>query len=433
MKIVSGYKNAFGPSRNFTGKMGQFGDTTGGDETQYADAEDGTPVVVDTSESDPNDAGDMRDAGADTLAKGASGAASDNGGNIPPEYMGDPIFLSASTVLSSGSSLQTPNQEALRNPFPFVVEVCEIRFLLTTVLSTTGYVAPNPYNSPAGNVGVILSLSGETITQAANGIPINLLCPGQQLNAESVAYGSAAGNTLASFVGAFAGSYRLVLKTPIKLLPNELLDVQLSSLGVLNSSVTVQVSYLGRTRADLPIPDKRVLPYFASFNADSLYQPTTGDAPNVVVSKETDLQNVFDQSIRINRFVGRINGFYFTASTPREAGAPGPGLVGPFTEFTDSSCSGQINAHNGYLPGSDKVLCGMTKSTGTPTIAPNTPFRLAFDGMTRSWELDDVLAPRGYYIAQVEVDPPSENIDHAQAPVYIAIGMHAERTVAVGS
>ena len=432
MKFTKGYRNPSGASKFFTGRLGNLppvdGDRYDPADHAAADALDNASRIAGASGYVQQDPSTVEGDG-DTVPPNMP---VDDGDDVPPEYLGAPFQQYAYTYINSGSSEDTPNQEALRNPYDSVVEVCEFRFSVATTLAEG---AAN-YNSPAGVVGVSLSVGEDKITSGGGGIPLNLICPGQPLNAESVAYASTVFGTVDNISGstspsdaAYMSVHRLVLRTPLLLMPSELINLQFSLLGVLNSDVAIGVSYLGRVRPDLAIPKTRIVPYIACSLSPALTQ-TSATAPQIAQAPESDLQNPLDSALRINRFVGRINGFFYTTPAVGDATAT-VGQAAGFTEFTDSAVSGATQGATTY-PGSDRIFVTMTKSTGTPTI-PRSPFRLAFDAFTRAWEVDDMLIPGGFYRPTIELSPPDAGVSLATGSIFTAIAMHGERVESVGN
>lgn len=360
---------------------------------------------------------------------GAFGGAGDagslaNAADVSPEYEGNPLILTGSAVVQPKMSAGV-NNEALRNPFDFPIEIHELRFTAFSLLVLTG--ATYLYQSPMPSLGVSLALEGDPAVVTKNFVPIYTICPGQQLAMESVGMVGAVGAGATYYVG----TYRLGLKTPLVLKPREVLTAAIQNIGLVTGgaqvagvqpgTATVYVSYVCRTREDLKLGRSRVVPYFAAFTPSGLVQPAAG-APIAATSSELDLANQTQKPIRIARFIGRCA---VTTST-----SVGGFQNSALSEFTDAI----VTSDSTSRPGPDMVQCGMFRSNGLPIIPQNTPFRLAFDSFTRSWEVDDAdltLDPSDYFKATVQIAPPDAVVGQQLAQLFMAIGMTGYREEAL--
>jgi hypothetical protein len=363
---------------------------------------------------------------------GAFGGAGDAGSlataaDVSPEYEGNPLILTGSAVVQPKMSAGV-NNEALRNPFDFPIEIHELRFTAVGLLVLTG--AGYLYQNPMPSLGVSLALEGDPAVVTKNFVPIYTICPGQQLAMESIGcYGAAgAGHTY------YVGTYRLGLKTPLVLKPREVLTAAIQNIGLVTGgtqiggvqpgTATVYVSYVCRTREDLKLGRTRVVPYFAAYTPSGLVQPAAG-APVSATSSELDLANQTQKPIRIARFIGRCalttsTTILMTSTTQNSA----------LSEFTDANVTSDATAR----PGPDAIQCGMFRSNGLPIIPQSTPFRLAFDSFTRAWEVDDadlIVEPNDYFKATVQIAPPDAGITQQLAQLFMAIGMTGYREEAL--
>jgi hypothetical protein len=409
MKIVRGYRNVDGgitpPIEGYGATRRQFlrGAAAAGAAAAFGCA------------SDPLDFGDD-----------SPHAAPDSG--VPPEYDGNTVFLTGSATLAPKAQ-QDINNEALRNPFDYPIEIHELRFSVIGAPSSVGLgqTVSAPYASPAASILVGFAFEDDSAMITKNLVPLYSICEGQKLGAESVQFTGVL-NSGAIF---FAGTYTLRLKTPLVLKPRELLKVtvannalvasglQIGTSGIQPGTATVYVSYACRTRENLTLGRTRTVPYFAAWSPQGLIQPATG-APSAIASAETDLINQCGKPVQVERFVGRVAQIY----APVVNGVATSAL----TEFTDSMVAGD----GGARPGLDVLQCQMTRSNGLPIIPPNTPFRLAFDSFTRSWEVgnaDLTVEQDDYFVAKFQIAPPdaTQNIVQQTAQMFASIGMIAYR------
>ena len=344
--------------------------------------------------------------------------------DIPPEYDGNPVFLTGSvTVPPKGA--QDINNEALRNPFDFPIEIHEIRFSVIGAPSSVGLgqTVNAPFASVAPSIAVAFAFEDDPAPVTKNPVPLYAICDNQKLGAESLPFTGVSGSG-AIF---FAAYYSMRLKTPLTLRPRELLKVtivnnalvasglQIGTTSIQPGTATVYVTYTGRTRENLVLGKTRTVPYLTAWAPQGLVQPASG-APVAVSSTETDLMNQCDKPIRIARFIGRIAQIY--------APVVGGIATSAMTEYTDSMIAGD----GGARPGLDVLQCQMTRSNGLPIIPPNTPFRLAFDSMTRAWEVDNadlIIEPNDYFVAKFQIAPPdsTQTIAQQTAQMFAAIGM----------
>jgi hypothetical protein len=347
-------------------------------------------------------------------------APGDGSGDLPPEYQGYPVFLSGSATIQPKGTADV-NNEALRNPYDFPIEIHEIRFMAWG--SHRREDVATGRSSPASQLSVNLALEDAIVTK--DYVSLHLICPGQPRNAETLSF-------IATTVQSnSATSHKVALKTPLILRPREVMRCSFNNAGLISGSpqdtgsapgeVTAYVAYLGRTRQDLAIGQSRVVPYFAGWSPVALVQPASG-LPASTESDETNLMNQAPEPVRIARIIGRLSSAIFDNSPTQQANT--------ITEFTDSPLSFITKQR----PGPDAVTVQMFRSNGIPIIAPGTPFRMAFDASTRSWEIDNadmVLESADYFKATVQLLPPSGGNTVKTPQMFAAIGITGYREVAL--
>jgi hypothetical protein len=126
-------------------------------------------------------------------------------------------------------------------------------------------------------------------------------------------------------------------------------------------------------------------------------------------SRETDLVNRFDTSIKVHRFTGRFD----TTILQRDEAALDPPYVGEFTAG----------------PGSFLYDIRMADAQGERVVPHYTPFRQVFCPVTRAWEVPHDMPPQRFYIIDAiksgAVDDAADDIMVGQA----SVGMVASREV----
>lgn len=284
----------------------------------------------------------------------------------PPEYVGDPIHMTASVVgLNAGSSGAGVNVKALRNPGPGAIEIFGIKFRLRSSQPITGAL-----------VGCRLDLGDFQLTNGF--VPLYAFGRAENLLAEQTSDG-------ASPPAACYTEYICRLSRPIYVPLGAVVRPQLQHKGLTSATVDVHISMFGRMLPeDAPLPDRLLLPYWAAY-VSKTFQAGTVDSD---ASTESDLANPFDVPLRMERFVGRISMFSgaaltFAASMIELENNPFGFSSGSFPTFGD-------------IP--TQISCSIIDSNGYPVVKRLTPFRLVFDAETRSWPVTHELPAGGYYL-----------------------------------
>jgi len=278
---------------------------------------------------------------------------------VPPARrsdLTDPLFLTAEAVLQSKAQ-GGPNAIALANPFGHSMEIHEIRWQLRGAL-TSGI--------NGGAIGCQLNLGSIPLTNGF--VPVFNFGRMDTVFAESqVAMGPLPTNANLEF------QWRL--PRPLFVPAGAVLTPKFEHRGEqVRTAITVRISYVGASLPASASPPKRVPVPWVAFWASN---PIDITAPSTQQSRETDLVSPpGDADLILQRFSGRlVTTFGF-----------GAGNV-----IADDS--------NSLISGARFTTIRMVDSRGNPIIRKATPFRQAFEEVTRTWELPpgSRLTPKGFY------------------------------------
>jgi hypothetical protein len=152
----------------------------------------------------------------------------------------------------------------------------------------------------------------------------------------------------------------------------------------------VRVGYYARTV--FTKPKVVYVPWVACYTSKA-FNPLS--AAGVDSSSETDLVNPHPEVLHLQRFTGRL-------------------VTNLNATLTNERCPAL---------GSKYLQVRMTDSYGRPIIRSYTPFAAAFQGATRSWEVDGAeLDPDAYYIIQLRKDAESIFVSPtAQAQAFVSM------------
>lgn len=300
-----------------------------------------------------------------------------------------PVHLTAYTTLASNSSGGV-NAIALKNPNGTPMEVLEIKFQLRT--NSAAALDANL----GGTVACKLGLGNYPLTNGF--VPVWSFGRREcELEVSS--------NATPTFEQAMEYTWRLA--KPLYVPAGAVILPTFQHRGVVQNDITVRISYSGRSLdPSAPPPAKLALPYVAQWVSKSFAISTTPDSDQ---STETDLVNPFSEPLLLQRFVGRCQ--IFRSDT--------------------SSLSEDDLARVSYR------LCNlrMIDMFGRPILRNYTPFRMVFDALSRSWEMDNcsVLDPRSYIIAYLRADPAGDNNMQAQFSYQTFVSLIGWRDVVGGA
>lgn len=268
--------------------------------------------------------------------------------------MNSPVLLSASVSLSSGQALEFESRR-LQNPFRTAMLIDEIRIYVTRNESV-----PNAYD--AYGIGVNLRLGRTQLTK--DYVPIANL--GRALNddPDPPGYG---------FVQAVTGPWTWKLHKPLYVPPTEYLvpKVYMAPEYNTNSPRTVTIVYVGRSLAeDFPVPSAVTIPYVAY-----VASPVKAwGSSSTFETSSADLVNPFNEPLYIQRFIGRQ---WLTVGS---GAATNPDATGISTLIRAANHEGMI------------------------MIKDPTSFSSVFAVPDRSWTVNTVLVPKGFFLFQLDRD-----------------------------
>lgn len=139
-----------------------------------------------------------------------------------------------------------------------------------------------------------------------------------------------------------------------------------------------------------PPPDVMSVPWVTYFKPPEISVADGGPGSDQVnQSTPADLFNPWDEELHVQRFIGRLMGRY------TEAG------VGFFEDDGHMSlASANINLSTGLM--TTGTLVSAQDSFNNILIRDRTPFAHVFDFIDRSWTVNCVLPPKGFYLFSVE-------------------------------
>lgn len=160
---------------------------------------------------------------------------------------------------------------------------------------------------------------------------------------------------------------------------------------------TITIAYAGRALdVDERVPDAIDVPYVSYWQTP--IQSAGSATPQQ--STEADLVNPFNEPLAVQRFIGRCwaNGAQF----------PGAGVLG----FPDVGFSVAVRAAN---------------SNGVIMVKDPTPFPTVFSLTDRSWTVNSLLAPKGFFIFYLDFDQFGEEQVDDIAPMISMVGYRKVR------
>ena len=315
---------------------------------------------------------------------------------------GSPISLTATATLQAASS-RVPNNIALKNPTPDPIEINEINF--------HGHSAG--LSIEGGAIGFKLELANVG-SVSDNFVPMWLFDRSTQLYT-----GETIQDVQAETPDNLAETnFTWKLKTPLYLLPGETLTASFAHYGLIPEDITVDITYRGRVIVGHPRPATRVMPFIAVWQGDSIdLSFVTAEADTLVTaetdSTENDLINSQNESVTVNKMVGRL------LTLPNQTDG---------TQLSDQ-----------VQPIIDQIFdVNLRTSHGFELTKDFFPFRLVFAVEDRSFPGGFTLHPGDYVMAQVRASQNGIaplNVDDTLywptiiTPVIPQIALIGERTV----
>ncbi len=277
-------------------------------------------------------------------------------------HPGSPIHLTAFATLQANTAGSGVNAVALKNPSNLPMEIYEIRFLIRT--TNTILTEANTGNLTGHSVACKLSLGNVPLT--AGFIPLLMF--------GKCDYGSREAPNFKFW------SHTMRLSKPLFVPAGSAIVPSFAHKGYTTSDIVVRISYAGRNMSASYRPKKVFIPYVSCFSSKPFDTfSTTADLDN---STETDLLNPFDMPLHVERFIGRMGVFDNTPPDDSNPATP-PGAI--------SDVAFGFDAIARY------TTLRMTDSNGNQIIRDYTSFANAFNYLTRAWETDFELPPKGFY------------------------------------
>lgn len=278
-----------------------------------------------------------------------------------------PMHLTASATVQPNSSGGV-NAVALKNPTGQPMEILEIKFSLFCTITNAG--------NAGGTIGCKLDMGNFSMTNGF--VPVALFGRMENQIAEENLGDSGSGASPGTVIGGYQNEFVWRLPHPLYVPADSVLIPQFQHRGLINNEVIVRISYSARSIAPGAAPPKKLAIPYAAFYAAKLIDAAVVGTDN---SFETDLVNPFDEPIIIQRFGGRI---FFIQNA----------FGSTFAQEATDLAGDQAGAN---------YTVRMQDSFGRNLIQNFIPFRTAFSGVTRTWEVDRaVMDPKSYYMAYIQ-------------------------------
>jgi len=304
----------------------------------------------------------------------------------------DPLHLTAIATVPSNADAGV-NAIALQNPLGLPMEILEIKWALQAVGVTGG----NCPGLTGGTIACKLDLGKIPITNGH--VPVWSMCPGRFVGREiALIDGAAASDGLPRA----ACEYAWKLPRPLYVPAGAILVPTFHHRGLIQDDVAVRISYSARNLIAGASPSKRLaIPWAAAFTSKNFTVfSATADADG---SHETDLVNPHDETVFLQRFVGRVGSFEF-GTTP---------TVPPSVFSSDT-----LDPDFAY----DLLRLRMRSSLGFPLVRDPLRFNAVFDPTTRSWELPGTeMPPKSYYNVALSSGISAVPAADQQAQVFIGL------------
>lgn len=326
--------------------------------------------------------------------------------NLPPTN--DRPVLVQSQVIVPANSSSPGNSVNLINPNGEAMEIHEIKFSVQPFdqVLTDQDVADGEFplgQTTGGQVAVEMQLGGIPLTNGQ--VPIWGFGLARYLDVEQVTpYGGQVGN-LASY-------YVWSLRHPLYIPAGVALSVAAKSLGLTPGASVITIGLSGVTVEDTK-RDSVIVPWVCHWEAPPFEKAQRGAAQ----SSETDLVNMGDQDLWIERFMCRLAATYLPRGLVVINGATVPDVQDSGTAVFDA---------NGVLTATVKA------SSGAVVAREATPLRALFGSRNRAWQVSSRLAPQEFIRVSLVKVPDTFAVGTTLATDHLAqafISMIGWRTV----
>lgn len=299
--------------------------------------------------------------------------------------MDSPILLNTTTTVSPGAMIEANDPTKLQNPFKTAMLLDEIRFFLPSLYAPSPQIPVNLRLS----IQVDFRLGRVPLT---NG-PVSISCFAPNKNDQ----------TRFSYAAGALTPYVWRLPRPLYLLPEEYLIPRVYHNPIFGTTGArdLEIMYVGRSLpADYPRPQVRHHPYVAQAPLLTAALPSSGDT--LVQTSEADLVNPFDVPLKVQRFVGD---FYNSVD-----------FVNPGSAPTTDDWAGEL------------TMMRAVDHRGGILVKDPTPFPSLISFPDRSWPVDTVLEPKGFFIFFLERNYSGlAGAACVTAPVFSMVGYRTER------
>lgn len=271
-----------------------------------------------------------------------------------------PLILQAQIVApAGGGAMGLADTTRLENPFQAPMWIDEIRFRI-----------PGGNTVEWSSISIELKLGNLSLTRS--NVPIGLF--GKVLTDQN--FDSDSGTQY---------EYTWKLPKPLFIPARELLRPTVYFQAYAGAtSRTVTILYVCRPLPrDYPTPKNLQVPWVSYFQPPNLTLPSAS-ADRSDASTPSDLYNPWDQDLHVQRFIGRL--------LPRNVASEMQNLM--------SLDSAKVDLTTGLV--TTGTLVSAQDSMNNILIRDPTPFGHVFDFIDRSWTVNCILPPKGFYLFTVD-------------------------------
>lgn len=303
--------------------------------------------------------------------------------------MNSPILVSSGFLTMNANQAVGPDPSRMTNPYKTPMLVDEIRFRTTRVGG----------NGPGPQLSLLVELKLGRIPLTNGFVPAYALCK----------QSPATDNNFGTTPSAYVVSTTWKLPKPIYVPYGEYLSFRVMydpTLTPAYASTTAEVSYAGRSLSSgTQKPASVWIPWATSFPIPLLAQQELTAVSSSTISTQSQLVNPFDDVLYVQRFIGRT----WQSQEAQELGPLGGGTPATGVDLAFKY-----------------TMVRATDSLGNILVRDPTPFPHLFQFVDRTWNVNTVLPPKGFYIFQVDRDYPAGGVK-ALAHNITMIGYHELR------
>jgi hypothetical protein len=315
-----------------------------------------------------------------------------------------PILLDATVTVGTNQIVQIPDTTRLKNPFDTGMWLDEIRFRVSQPTSGSVGDPDGAYMA----IGAEIRMGRMPLTSGY--VPIGLLA--KVLLGEQTTNGDLSSQLI--WPGAAYHTWKL--PKPLFVPATEVVIPKFTNIpnyqGLGDGPLVVEVALVGRVcPREMPAPDVLCVPWAASW-LSTIIAASGQSNPVLEQSAEKDLVNPFDDPLFVERFIGR------SALVPASLS---------FQTFEWYSAGLGVNAGPAY--GDRLITVQAYDSFGNILVRDPTPFQHLFQILDRSWTVNSMLQPKGFFIFQLARDFTNVSRPVAGLQNGVGIGMVGYRRV----